>query len=294
MPGNDAKAISISVVIPYFNGSRFIGEAVASVRAQTLAPLEIIVVDDGSRPEEAAALDRDAAGCTVVHLPRNRGVSVARNTGIARARGEWIAFLDCDDLWDPRKLELQAAYVAAHPDCLAVHCGLRNVAVDGTQTERRKEDVTLEDFLEFPLAIFPSAAIMQRQALFECGLFDPALRCCQDLALFMRFCLLHGRFHAVPDPLLIRRVQKDGVSRNVAVFWDEAERAYRGVLSLFEDQRGAREVMREIHIDMLLRTLYLRDGALARRIVRRATRADVSHLRLFAAVLWRAIRLHKR
>lgn len=283
-------APTISVVIPYYNGSRFIGEALDSVRAQTLAPLEIIVVDDGSRPEEAAALDAVASGCVVVHLPRNRGVSVARNTGIARARGDWIAFLDCDDLWEPRKLEVQAAYVTATPECRAVHCGLTNVGLDGSRTDYRKEPVTFEDFLEFPLAIFPSAAMMRRDALFECGLFDPALRCTQDLALFMRFCLLHGRFHAVPEPLMIRRVQKDGVSRNIAVFWDEAERTYRGVLSLFQDRAGAAAVMREIHVDMLLRAAYLRDFALARRIVARASRGDVGLVRLLGAVLWRAAR----
>lgn len=281
---------SISVVIPYYNGSRFIAEALASVRAQTLSPLEIIVVDDGSRPEEAQALDREARGCIVIHLPKNRGVSVARNTGIARASGEWIAFLDCDDLWDPRKLELQAALVSANGECRAVHCGLKNRSLDGRETVYRKGEITFDDFLVFPLAIFPSAAMMQKQALIECGLFDPTLRCCQDLALFMRFCFSYGTFHSVPEPLLIRRVQKEGVSRNTAVFWDEAERVYRGVLPAFADQRRGRAVMREIHTDMLLRAMYERDGQLARRIVRRATRADVSAVRLLGGMLWRAVR----
>src|SRR5262245_42648417 len=108
-------SLSISVVIPYYNGSRFIGEALDSVRAQTLSPIEIIVVDDASRPEEGEALDRLAGDCVVVHQTKNGGPSVARNVGISRARGEWIAFLDCDDLWDPRKLELQAAVAQADP-----------------------------------------------------------------------------------------------------------------------------------------------------------------------------------
>ncbi len=287
--------LSVSVVIPYYNGSRFIAEALASVRAQTLAPREIIVVDDGSRPEEARALDREAHDCVIIHLPQNRGVSVARNTGIARATSEWIAFLDCDDLWDPRKLELQAEVVTSKAGCRAVHCGLKNVSVDGGETICRKGDITFNDFFEeFPLPIFPSAALMQRQDLLECGLFDPTLRCCQDLALFMRFCFCVGTFHAVPDPLLIRRIQKDGISRNNAVFWDEAERVYRGMLPLFVDQRRARAVLREIHTDMLLRAAYARDGALARRIVGRATRADLSTIRLFGTVLWRVIRARLR
>ena len=283
-------SLAISVVIPYFQGSRTIGEALASVRAQTLPPLEIIVVDDGSRAEEAEALDRQADGCVVIHLPENRGVSVARNAGIARARGEWIAFLDCDDLWDPRKLELQAAVVAANPGCLAVHCGMRNVGVDGEETMRRKGEVEFDDFLEFPCPVFPSAALMQKQALLECGLFDPTLRCCQDLDLFMRFCFSCGTIYSVPEPLFVRRVQKGGVSRNIAVFWDEAERVYRGFAPLFEDQRRSRALLREIHVDMALRAMYARDRKLLWRILRRGSRADGPAGRVLAAVLWRALR----
>jgi glycosyltransferase involved in cell wall biosynthesis len=282
--------LAISAVIPYYNGSRTIAEALDSVRGQTLPPVEIIVVDDGSRPEEAEALDRLAHGCTVIHLPRNRGVSVARNVGIARARAEWIAFLDCDDLWDPRKLELQAAAVLATPGCVAIHCGMVNVRLDGREVVHPKGEITFDDFLDFPCPIFPSAVLMQKQVLLECGLFDPTLRCCQDLDLFMRFCFSHGKFHSVPEPLLIRRVQKDSVSRNIAVFWDEAERVYRGFAPLFQDQRRGRAVMREIHVDMALRALYARDRKLLWRILSRGSRADGPAGRVLAAALWRALR----
>jgi glycosyltransferase involved in cell wall biosynthesis len=282
--------LSISAVIPYYNGSRTIAEALDSVRAQTLAPVEIIVVDDGSRPEEAKALDREARGCTVVHFPKNRGVSVARNAGVARARGDWIAFLDCDDLWDPRKLELQAAAVQANPDCVAIHCGMVNVTLDGREVVHPKGEITFDDFLDFPCPIFPSAVLMQRQVLLECGLFDPTLRCCQDLDLFMRFCFSHGKFYSVPEPLLIRRIQKDGVSRNIAVFWDEAERVYRGFAPLFRDRKRGRAVLREIHVDMALRAMYARDRKLLWRILRRGSRADGPAGRVLAAVLWRALR----
>jgi glycosyltransferase involved in cell wall biosynthesis len=282
--------LSISAVIPYYNGSRTIGEALASVRAQTLPPLEVIVVDDGSRPEEAEALDREARGCTVLHLPKNRGVSVARNAGVARARGEWIAFLDCDDLWEPRKLELQAAAVEANPGCVAIHCGMVNVRLDGREVVAPKGEIAFDDFLDFPCPIFPSAVLMQKQVLLECGLFDPTLRCCQDLDLFMRFCHSYGKFYSVPEPLLVRRIQKDGVSRNIAVFWDEAERVYRGFAPLFHDRKRAHAVLREIHVDMALRAMYARDRKLLWRILRRGSRADGPAGRVLAAALWRALR----
>jgi glycosyltransferase involved in cell wall biosynthesis len=286
--------LSISAVIPYYNGSRTVAEALRSVRAQTLPPLEIIVVDDGSRPEEARALDGVAGDCVVVHLAHNRGVSVARNAGVARARGEWIAFLDCDDLWDPRKLELQAAVVASNPGCVAVHCGMRNVTLDGREIVHPKGEITFDDFLEFPCPVFPSAVLMQRQILLECGLFDPTLRCCQDLDFFMRFCFTGGKFYSVPEPLLVRRVQRDGVSRNIAVFWDEAERVYRGFAPLFRDQKRGRAVLREIHVDMALRAAYARDRKLLWRILRRGSRADAPAGRVLAAVMWRALRARLR
>jgi glycosyltransferase involved in cell wall biosynthesis len=280
--------LPISVVIPYHNGSRFIGEALATVHAQTLAPREIVVVDDGSRPEEASALDRAAGGAVVVRLPRNRGVSVARNVGVAHARSPWIAFLDCDDLWDPRKLERQAAVVASHPGCRAVHAGMKAIYPDGREVVRRKEDVSFQDFLVFPCPVFPSALLMERQALLESGLFDPTKRCCEDLDLFMRFCATGGRFHSVPDPLLIRRVQGDGLSRNVAVFWREADRTYRDFLRVFDDRRGSHATLLEVNVDMGLRALYARDFGLLWRILTRAARPDVSWPRLAARLLGRS------
>ncbi|HKA89857.1 MAG TPA: glycosyltransferase family A protein [Haliangiales bacterium] len=284
------QKLAISVVIPYYNGSRFIAEALASVRAQTLAPLEVIVVDDCSRPDEAAALDREAHDCVVIHLPKNRGPSVARNIGIARARGEWIAFLDCDDLWAPRKLELQAAVVAANADCRAVHCGMTTILPGGKEVVYDKGEVTFEDFLEFPCPIFPSAVLMQRQALFECGLFDPTKRCCEDLDLFLRFCYGDGKFYVAPEPLMIRRIQDDGLSRNLATFWREADRVYRDFLPVFADRDKSRATLRSVHADMTLRALYARDFKLMWRRLRDASQRDVPMSLTLSRAVWQAIR----
>ena len=270
--------MNISVVIPFFNGSNLIGEALASVRAQTLAPLEIIVVDDASKPEEAKALDDLAGDCVVIHLPKNQGPSVARNTGIARASGDWIAFLDCDDLWEPTKLELQAAVAATHDDCRAVHCGIRTVHPDGLEITTRKGDIELEDFLVFPCPILPSAALMQKQALNESGLFDPTKRCCEDLDLFLRFVCTHGRIYSVPEPLLVRRIQVDGLSRNLPAFWREADRVYRDFMPVFAarvDRKRAREALQSVHTDMAIRALYARDFGLLWKMLVPATRRDV-------------------
>lgn len=107
---------SVSVVIPAYNAARTIGEAIASVRAQSVPVMEIIVVDDASKDGTLAALEALAGpDLIVVRQPRNAGGSAARNRGIDTARGDWVAFLDADDLWVKPKLEIQLAALAKIP-----------------------------------------------------------------------------------------------------------------------------------------------------------------------------------
>jgi glycosyltransferase involved in cell wall biosynthesis len=102
----------VSVVMPVHNGERFLGEAIDSVLAQHYVRREVIVVDDGST-DGSAAIAR-ARDVRYLWQP-NQGVAAARNTGLAAARGELIAFLDQDDVWLPHKLAAQVAYLREHP-----------------------------------------------------------------------------------------------------------------------------------------------------------------------------------
>ena len=96
----------ISCVIPVFNGERYLGEALESVLAQSYQPLEVIVVDDGSTDETAEVARRYGERVRYVWQP-NAGETAARNLGLTAAHGEFIAFLDADDVWDSEKLERQ-------------------------------------------------------------------------------------------------------------------------------------------------------------------------------------------
>jgi glycosyltransferase involved in cell wall biosynthesis len=102
---------AVSVVIPCYNGANFLRDTLRSVLAQTLPPLEVIVVDDGSTDDSAAIAESFGPPVRVFRQP-NQGESVARNRGIEEARGDWVAFLDADDLWLPEKLAEQAKLVA--------------------------------------------------------------------------------------------------------------------------------------------------------------------------------------
>jgi glycosyltransferase involved in cell wall biosynthesis len=103
-----------SVVIPVFDGTRFLGEAIQSVLDQTYRPLELIVVDDGSS-DGSAALARSFKEVCVIEQ-RHAGPGAARNRGIAASRGDMLAFLDADDVMPADKLELQVGYLGEHPD----------------------------------------------------------------------------------------------------------------------------------------------------------------------------------
>lgn len=103
----------VSVVIPAYNEAETISRAIDSALAQTVDEIEVIVVDDGSDDRTSAVVDRyDAESIRLVRHPENEGVSSARNTGIEYARGEYVAFLDADDVWDERKIEKQLAYLS--------------------------------------------------------------------------------------------------------------------------------------------------------------------------------------
>ena len=104
----------VSVIIPTFNRSRLVAEAVASALAQEAVALEVIVVDDGSEDDTPTVLTSLGVAVRPV-FQAHAGVSAARNTGIRMARGEWLAFLDSDDLWLPQKLQKQLDFFRTHP-----------------------------------------------------------------------------------------------------------------------------------------------------------------------------------
>src|ERR1700728_3850120 len=125
----------VSVVIPTYNRAATIGRTLDSVVRQTHRPLEIIVVDDGSSDDTLRAVDRQ--GCTVpltvLALGDNQGAAAARNQGIALARGDFVAFLDSDDEWQPDKIAKQlAALDAAGLEYGASYTGIASYAEDGT------------------------------------------------------------------------------------------------------------------------------------------------------------------
>ncbi|MGO9241039.1 MAG: glycosyltransferase family 2 protein [Bryobacteraceae bacterium] len=202
-------ASDISVVITYCNREQFIDEAVQSVLAQTLPPLEIIIVNDGSRESSRRYLDRYAELCVILDLPVNMGLSVARNEGIRRARGRFIAFLDDDDIWEPAKLELQARYMRDHPYCAAIHTAIRAFYADGSERifDQKPSLLTLAQALQQPGEVMASSFLIRADVMQDLGGFDPRFRRAEDHEFQIRCAAAGYRIESIPEPLTRMRRQ---------------------------------------------------------------------------------------
>lgn len=169
----------ISAILPVYNGAAFVAAAIESALGQTYAPLELIVVDDGSTDGSAAIVRGFGDKLTCIYQP-NRGPAAARNAGLQIARGEIIAFLDADDLWPADKLACQQERLAAD--------GALDVVLGHTQFMQQEdgteETVTLinEPYPQY----FLGSALFRRSAFVTVGGFDETLRYCDDWDWFLR------------------------------------------------------------------------------------------------------------
>ena len=178
----------VSVIIPTHNRAGWLPGAVDSVLAQSLAGVEIIVVDDGSDDDTVSALGPRMERVRYLRQER-RGVAAARNLGIAAARGEMIAFLDSDDRFVPDKLARQLAFMRANPGLLISHTDevwYRR----GRLLNQKKKHARPHGYI-FPrsLAIccVGMSTVMARPRFFElCGVFDEDFPCCEDYELWLR------------------------------------------------------------------------------------------------------------
>lgn len=208
----------VTVVIPVYNGERYIRETLESVFAQTFCDYEILCVNDGSTDGSAALLKIYGEQVRVVHQ-ENAGQSAARNTGVALARGGYIAFLDQDDWWYPSKLEQQVAVLAAAPDVVLVHCNYDRVDPEGRMLQSGAALVERASALASPLGIligealiFPSAMLVRRDAFQRIGGFYSELRGFEDFDLIARL-KPQGRFVLLNESGMAYRLHGGGFSR---------------------------------------------------------------------------------
>jgi glycosyltransferase involved in cell wall biosynthesis len=291
------RAPAVSVVIPAFNAERTIAGTIRSVVAQTFGDLEIVVVDDGSADGTARAAASVADGRIRVLTQANGGAASARNTGITAARGEFVAFLDADDLWLAHKLERQVSLLRADPQAEAVQTSVYFVD-DELRPLGVGECVDAGDDLErclqfFNLPGFCSAAMVRRATFFEIGMFDRALVILEDWDLALRLARRKS-LRSIAEPLVLYRVHPGNRSRNAQIHVAPGELVLR---RLFTDPALPPEVrrLRRRAYGAFYRMLaggYVRAGSLGTALLwaTRAATQDPRQLAYILAMPWRRLR----
>lgn len=203
---NDPALPLVSVIIPTYNRSELLQEAIGSVLSQSFTDYELIIVDDGSTDDTLKRLLFYGESIRVIHR-NNQGVSSARNTGIASSCGSLIAFLDSDDLWRPDKLARQVEFFQKNPDALICQTNeiwIRNgIRVNPGQRHLKKSGMIFEPSLKLCL-VSPSAVMIKRGMLDRIGLFDERLPACEDYDLWLRVSCRYP-VYLIDEPLVIKR-----------------------------------------------------------------------------------------
>ena len=198
----------VSVIVPVYNGASTIRECIDSALAQEYEPKEVIVVDDGSTDSTPSILRSYGTQIKIIHQ-ENRGLSAARNVGVAASDGEYLALLDGDDVWLPGKLAKTCAALDNNPDAALVFSGFVRMDERGkTETVGDQRPPTMNDLLSHKACIIlPSSVVMRRRVYALCGGFSERFRGANGFEDHFFWLLARelADFVCVADPLVIYR-----------------------------------------------------------------------------------------
>ena len=223
--------MSISVVIPAYNASRFLRETLESVLQQTLPADEVLVIDDGSTDDTAAIAASFGPPVRVISR-QNAKLAATRNFGVKEAKSEWIAFIDADDLWLPHKLERQMEELSRHPEADLCYTG-RVLLIQQGDTTRLGNVIevppaeNIREALYVNTTFLSSSVVIRRSAFLAIGGHDVNFKWVEDWETWLR--LLHAgtKFAACREPLVQYRVHPQSVSHNAIPSLAEAKLVYR-------------------------------------------------------------------
>lgn len=217
---NNSKQVTkqedISIIIPLHNRKDMILRALNSILNQTVLPCEILICDDGSNDNPQSIMTDFPNAKTEIRWLRTEkchGVSHARNRGISAAKGKFIAFLDSDDEWLPKKLEMQLSFFRQNRQFNIIHCDeiwIRNgVRVNPRAKFRKAGGDIFERSVNFSL-IAPSAVMAKRKVFDKYGMFDENLPVCEDYDLWLRIMIGGEDFGFISTPLVTRYAGHEG------------------------------------------------------------------------------------
>lgn len=206
----------VSVVMPIYNRECYLAGSIDSVFAQTLQNFELLLIDDGSSDRSMEIAERYSdPRIRIIRHEQNRGVAAARNTGVAQACGEYIAFLDSDDIALPERIERQAAYLDLNPDCAVVGAWIEWIRADGSQTGKIKRRMTSSQDVAaqrlFRAGIENKTSMARRHVLRQYR-FNETFAIQEDLDLWIRVSFDH-KIANLPRVLVHAREHEQRTSR---------------------------------------------------------------------------------
>lgn len=230
----------VSVVIATYNMGQYVGGAVDSILNQSWQNLEVIVVDDGSTDDTEAQMQRFEGDGRVVYVKtENRKQPKAKNRGLQEARGDFIAFCDADDMWEPEKLAHQIP-AFEDPEVGVVYSSASAIDENGRVTTQHQGPVPdrpsgyITDQLITHNCVPFGTAVIRRQAVEDSGMFDESIRMGIDWDLWLRYSI-KWKFHHVPERLYIYRVWSGQMSNDYRGRYDHASRILNNFLERHPD-----------------------------------------------------------
>ncbi len=279
-------APEISVVLPVWNRAATLRRAIDTVLAQQGVGFELVVVDDGSTDDSVAVAEAvQDPRLRVIRHPANKGAGAARNTGIAAARGGWVAFQDSDDAWLPGMLARQMAALAAMPQAVACYCALRIEADPPRQVPPPGHEPVAGDLRAALLRgsfISTQTLVARRDALERIGGFDADLPALIDWDCVIRLSAL-GPIAHVPEALVVQRFSENSITR----YPERRRQAQEMILQRHHAALAARPEILALH-HRRLAGAWRRSGdhAAARRHIDAALRLQPLSPALWALRLW--------
>lgn len=284
-----SQAPTVSVVMPVYNVERYVVQAIRSVLDQTFQDFELIIVDDGGRDNSMALCEILADHRTRIVRQANRGLAGARNTGIAQARGAFIAILDSDDAWLPTKLELHVAHLRRNPEVGVVYAPSILIDEDGkpmgVQQRPRMGAVTARHVFCGQTVQNGSAPVFRREALEDAAIrpsdtdrvwyFDERLRRSEDVECWARIALTtKWKFSGLPEAGTLYRINNGGLSADVIRQLESWERVYEFIHAYAPDfiaKHGKEARARELRY-LARRCFQIGDRGLALQLAAEAVR----------------------
>lgn len=243
--------MKVSVIIPVFNRIATLKSAIESVFFQTYKDIEIIVVDDGSDLDIKSHLTQYLSRIKLIKIEKNLGVSIARNIGIKKSNGEFIAFLDSDDIWLNFKIGYQLEMLKKH-NSLVCHTDefwyKKGKFVNQGLKHKKYGGKILTKILDI-CRISPSSVLIHKSVFNKTGYFNPYMKVCEDYDLWLRIALFYDVLYLEQKTLVKRSITDDQLSLNTPNMESMRLKSLISFLTNYKDHLSyneINEIMKEI------------------------------------------------